>query len=115
MSNKSDVVAVTIAQDATYSGEIDMRDYTLLSVLIPATITGSRLRVAKSAVSGGTFKHIQADDCARDVTADEWCTLTGEASGVWAGGIIKLFFDDGADSAQAQAAARSLTVIKGRG
>lgn len=116
MSNKSDVKTLTIAESASYSGVLDLREYTLLAVLIPSSVTGTRLRVAASTTAGGTFKLVAATVAAFTVVADQWAVMSlSDGIGVCALPFIKLCFDDGSGNVQAQAAARTLTVVTKRG
>jgi len=114
MAYKGDVKTVTIANGASDSGVIDMREHTLLAVKLPASFDGTRLCVKMAETEGGTYAVMDETVASIDVTGKggKWVVFNGDTAAVFAGWFIKLYFDDGAGTPQNQTAQRSLTVVK---
>ena len=63
---KTDVLTVSIANAASLSGEIDVRQYALMGIIMPSAWTTATLTFQGSDKSGGTFVNLY-DDVATEI------------------------------------------------
>lgn len=107
-------LTVTIANGAAVSGEIDMHNYSMVIVHMPAAWTAARLAVQASPASGGTFQPLYDEDgniiCANggaNVAVNMSYVIPPSVAGAR---FIELWSENGAGADTNQGGDRVLTV-----
>lgn len=115
MDRKVTKVTLTIANGASVSGEVDMRDYSGGVIYMPAAWTTADLGAKVAHESGGTFQTLKdrengfGTDVSIDAAGASACYPTPS---FWFGShYLQLFSHDGTGSATVQGAERSIVLM----